>query len=240
MEKVAADRCFDCGEVMSDPWFSVQNGCGICIKCAGVHRGLGVEVSFVRSIKLDAIEPKHMEYLAVGGNERFGIFLEQYGMPRSKWLDLSIPERYASPPADLWRRTLEARIHGDPEPTDLRVTAPPPKPVSQPRRAAWTPNTKVCQVCAKPFSIVRRRHHCRRCGKCVCAGCSPRESRRPLPPIVKPCRHCVICAPPPAMLRLRQQQHLSSPSSPSSSSSSSSAPDAASSSTRSHRHLRRT
>ena len=39
---------------------------------------------------------------------------------------------------------------------------------------AWTPNRAVrgCQVCAAPFSAVRRRHHCRQCGKVVCKSCS--------------------------------------------------------------------
>eukprot|EP00055_Hartaetosiga_balthica_P015156 m.87841 g.87841 ORF g.87841 m.87841 type:complete len:384 (-) comp8791_c6_seq1:154-1305(-) len=39
----------------------------------------------------------------------------------------------------------------------------------------WTPdsNVSMCQTCFQEFSFVRRRrHHCRACGKVICAGCS--------------------------------------------------------------------
>ena len=38
----------------------------------------------------------------------------------------------------------------------------------------WVPNGEapVCQVCSDRFSLVRRRHHCRNCGRVVCGKCS--------------------------------------------------------------------
>jgi hypothetical protein len=38
----------------------------------------------------------------------------------------------------------------------------------------WEPNeaSKFCSVCVEEFSLLRRRHHCRKCGKLVCAECS--------------------------------------------------------------------
>ena len=38
----------------------------------------------------------------------------------------------------------------------------------------WVPDRSAiaCMVCSKKFTVVRRRHHCRRCGACVCGSCS--------------------------------------------------------------------
>lgn len=39
--------------------------------------------------------------------------------------------------------------------------------------SAWRPNAKACARCCAAFTLLRRRHHCRRCGECVCHACSP-------------------------------------------------------------------
>ena len=41
-------------------------------------------------------------------------------------------------------------------------------------RAQWLPDASAptCAVCRAKFSVVRRRHHCRQCGRVVCATCS--------------------------------------------------------------------
>jgi len=44
--------CFDCG-LISPKWASINNGIFICLKCAGIHRGFGVHISFVRSLTMD-------------------------------------------------------------------------------------------------------------------------------------------------------------------------------------------
>jgi len=44
--------------------------------------------------------------------------------------------------------------------------------------AVWIPDdlAKLCMLCEKThFSVVQRRHHCRNCGKVVCANCSNRR-----------------------------------------------------------------
>ncbi|KAJ7173416.1 hypothetical protein C8R46DRAFT_1215363 [Mycena filopes] len=42
--------------------------------------------------------------------------------------------------------------------------------------AIWIPDEKTegCMRCGRAFGWRRRRHHCRLCGRCVCAGCSER------------------------------------------------------------------
>lgn len=46
------NKCCDCPSLDTD-WASVSHGTLICLDCAGRHRGLGVHVSFVRSITMD-------------------------------------------------------------------------------------------------------------------------------------------------------------------------------------------
>ncbi|KAF8631725.1 hypothetical protein AX15_002230 [Amanita polypyramis BW_CC] len=69
--------------------------------------------------------------------------------------------------------------------------------------AIWIPDekTRECMRCGQPFGWRRRRHHCRLCGRCVCARCSEktfyiadlstRENDKDSPS--KPARACNIC-----------------------------------------------
>ena len=42
----------------------------------------------------------------------------------------------------------------------------------------WVPDAEapLCSCCAQPFSLLRRRHHCRECLQVVCSACSPDET----------------------------------------------------------------
>ena len=60
---------------------------------------------------------------------------------------------------------------------------------------SWTRDSLVdaCQICDKAFSLLSRRHHCRGCGVCVCAACSPRRIVLPKVDLKTPLRVCVRC-----------------------------------------------
>ena len=52
----------------------------------------------------------------------------------------------------------------------------------------WQPDSEVayCPICGNEFSLFYRKHHCRKCGRVVCASCSPHRITIPRQYIVRP------------------------------------------------------
>lgn len=207
------DVCFDCQTNCSgDPWASLSHGTIICLQCAGMHRGLGVHVSFVRSLGLDALKRPEWRTLRRSGNLRFSAFLEEQEVSMSTWTLRTFKDRYNSPVADLYRRRLLAQQRGDELPTDLKPTCDF-EPSSCSRipvyatdddedggQIIWTQDDMVkrCELCRCTFSVFRRRHHCRGCGRCICNRCSPKSGWKVTSRRGRPARHCKVCSPPAA------------------------------------------
>lgn len=76
------------------------------------------------------------------------------------------------------------------DPSALLPETPPPPPPPGGRAAAslvghvapfWIPDEDApnCQECGQKFTVIRRRHHCRACGRVLCAPCCHHRAALP-------------------------------------------------------------
>jgi Putative GTPase activating protein for Arf len=62
--------CADCHVVTHPRWASWSLGVFICIRCSGIHRGMGTHISRVKSADLDAWTDEQTEMMKKWGNRR--------------------------------------------------------------------------------------------------------------------------------------------------------------------------
>lgn len=114
MEDAANTVCCDSGEA-NPQWASISHGVYLSIGASGVHRSLGVKVSYVQSTTLDSWKPLHLRMMQLGGNRRFNEFLRQHNVPES----MPIREKYSTRAARWYREALRAEAEGTPLPEPL-------------------------------------------------------------------------------------------------------------------------
>lgn len=107
--------CVDCGNP-NPQWASLSFAVFICLQCAGIHRGFGVHISFVRSVSMDTWQEDQIRRMQLGGNGPFLAFMQSYTPAEQGGYkeDMSVHDKYHCWAATQYREKLDAGLQDKP------------------------------------------------------------------------------------------------------------------------------
>ncbi|KAF8809388.1 ArfGap-domain-containing protein [Phlegmacium glaucopus] len=140
--------CADCKR--NDPrWASWNLGVFLCIRCSGIHRGMGTHISKVKSVDLDVWTPEQMASIQKWGNRLANLYWEAHlkpgHVPPEHKMESFIRSKYESrrwaldgpPPVDPF--LLDNGAPSAPPPQ--QQASPPPRPTHTQSTSISTPIT---------------------------------------------------------------------------------------------------
>ncbi|KAI0044082.1 ArfGap-domain-containing protein [Auriscalpium vulgare] len=154
--------CSDCKH--NDPrWASWNLGVFLCIRCSGIHRGMGTHISKVKSIDLDTWTPEQMDSIQKWGNRLANLYWEAHlkpgHIPPDHKMESFIRSKYESR-----RWAMDGPPPSDPAVLDnggAAPSAPAPPPSSHAQSSSISASTRqaVPPVLTPPITTRQPQPH---------------------------------------------------------------------------------
>ena len=102
-------ECFECWAT-TPTLGSFAKSVFYCLPCSGIHRSLGVHVSFVRSTNLDSWSDKQLKMIMMGGNDKLKEYFTSIGVYADPSKQHDISWKYRTKGASYYRECVIMRF----------------------------------------------------------------------------------------------------------------------------------
>ncbi|EGN92716.1 hypothetical protein SERLA73DRAFT_79407 [Serpula lacrymans var. lacrymans S7.3] len=121
-----------CADCKHPRWASWNLGVFLCIRCSGIHRGMGTHISRVKSVDLDVWTPEQMESIQKWGNRRANLYWEAHLKPGHVAPDHKM-ESYIRSKYESRRWASDGPPPADPSVLDGNTESVPESPMIEPQ-----------------------------------------------------------------------------------------------------------